>query len=252
MREIATSDPAAPACAPARGARPRAAPARAAAASVEVQIPEPLATVTRILGDTADGAWVSDERGTIRHWNAAAAAILGHPADEVVGRACCDVFGGRDGRGNPICLRPCPVKTLLAEGHLVEHFEMATRKRIGVPVWLDVSCIVVRTAAAEPPAILHLFRDVTVAHQIEALVREQLARAELRAPATDEAVRCAELTPRELQVLSLLRLGATTRAIAEALYVSRATVRNHVQRILGKLGVHTRLEAVAYANRVAS
>ena len=36
-----------------------------------------------------------------------------------------------------------------------------------------------------------------------------------------------------------------TREMADRLQVSRATIRNHVQSILGKLGVHSRLEAVA-------
>ena len=41
--------------------------------------------------------------------------------------------------------------------------------------------------------------------------------------------------------------GASTRAMAERLHVSPATVRNHVQHILEKLGVHSRLEAAASA-----
>jgi DNA-binding NarL/FixJ family response regulator len=43
--------------------------------------------------------------------------------------------------------------------------------------------------------------------------------------------------------------GLNTAATATRLAVSRATVRNHVQNIFGKLGVHSRLEAVAYARR---
>jgi two-component system nitrate/nitrite response regulator NarL len=50
-------------------------------------------------------------------------------------------------------------------------------------------------------------------------------------------------------VLRLVASGAGTPAMAEGLGVSRATVRNHVQNILGKLGVHSRLEAAAYATR---
>ena len=43
--------------------------------------------------------------------------------------------------------------------------------------------------------------------------------------------------------------GLSTKAVADALHVSGATVRNYVQSILSKLGVHSRLEAVAYANK---
>jgi len=41
--------------------------------------------------------------------------------------------------------------------------------------------------------------------------------------------------------------GADTKTIAERLHVSPATIRSHVQNVLGKLGVHSRLQAVAYA-----
>lgn len=57
------------------------------------------------------------------------------------------------------------------------------------------------------------------------------------------------LTPREQETLALLATGATTDQIAERLRLARNTVRNHVQRILVKLGVHSKLEAVAVARR---
>ena len=57
------------------------------------------------------------------------------------------------------------------------------------------------------------------------------------------------LTRRELEVLRLMGGGANTKVAAERLHVSPATIRNHAQNIFGKLGVHSRLEAVAYATR---
>ena len=50
-------------------------------------------------------------------------------------------------------------------------------------------------------------------------------------------------------MLELLVEGISTRGIAERLFVSVNTARNHVQRVLAKLGVHSRLEAVALASR---
>jgi len=55
----------------------------------------------------------------------------------------------------------------------------------------------------------------------------------------------ARLSSRETTVLELLREGLSTEAIARCLGVSKNTVRTHVQRILMKLQVHSRLEAVA-------
>lgn len=61
--------------------------------------------------------------------------------------------------------------------------------------------------------------------------------------------RLHDLTPRELDVLRLLARGMTHTEIATQLYLSPATIRNHIQSILTKLGVHSRLEAVTVAVR---
>lgn len=58
-----------------------------------------------------------------------------------------------------------------------------------------------------------------------------------------------QLTPRELEVLTLLTRGTTSPDIAAALEISPNTVRTHVQGILAKLQVHSRLEAAAFAVR---
>jgi PAS domain S-box-containing protein len=57
------------------------------------------------------------------------------------------------------------------------------------------------------------------------------------------------LTPRQTEVLRLLRRGRSTEQIAQELQLSTETVRNHVRHLLRALGVHTRLEAVAVARR---
>jgi DNA-binding NarL/FixJ family response regulator len=55
------------------------------------------------------------------------------------------------------------------------------------------------------------------------------------------------LSERERQILTLLARGYSNRRIAEACYLSINTVRTHVQNVLIKLGVHSKLEAVALA-----
>lgn len=59
----------------------------------------------------------------------------------------------------------------------------------------------------------------------------------------------AYLTARERECLALLVRGLSTAAMADVLGVSRTTVRTHVQALLAKLGVHSRLEAVSLAVR---
>lgn len=58
-----------------------------------------------------------------------------------------------------------------------------------------------------------------------------------------------DLTPRELEILGMLAKGMSTDGISSTLFLSEHTVRNHVRNILGKLGAHSKLEAVAVAAR---
>jgi DNA-binding NarL/FixJ family response regulator len=58
--------------------------------------------------------------------------------------------------------------------------------------------------------------------------------------------RLFRLTQRELEVLDLLAAGKDNHAIAGVLSISPETARTHVQNVLGKLGVHSRLEAAAF------
>ncbi len=57
------------------------------------------------------------------------------------------------------------------------------------------------------------------------------------------------LTERELEVLQLVAQGLSNRRIADKLFISENTVKNHVRNMLEKLHVHSRMEAVLYAMR---
>jgi DNA-binding NarL/FixJ family response regulator len=56
----------------------------------------------------------------------------------------------------------------------------------------------------------------------------------------------SSLTRREREILALLSLGAGNDVIAQRLVISPETARTHIQNLLGKLGVHSRLEAAAF------
>ena len=198
-----------------------------------------------LLSNTADGVCAITGEGKITLWNRSAEKILGYAVREVVGRPCCDVFVGRDTTGNRLCYRGCHVQSLVKMGEPVQHFEMATRTKAGKPVWIDVSILVVPGSRNGLQTTVHLFRDVTASHELEALLRERLAQPK-PAPASVPGDSSTPLTRRELEILRLMTSGANTKTMAERLHVSPATVRNHVQNIFGKLGVHSRLEAVAH------
>jgi DNA-binding NarL/FixJ family response regulator len=86
--------------------------------------------------------------------------------------------------------------------------------------------------------------------ELAARVRSLLARSGAYQAAGVGTGETANLTERERQVLQLLAEGLTQTAIAAELYISPKTVGTHIQRILTKLGVHSRAEAVASAFRL--
>lgn len=63
------------------------------------------------------------------------------------------------------------------------------------------------------------------------------------------SARSPELTGREIEILGLVGEGKTSREIADELFISENTVRNHVRNVLDKLGLRSRFEAVTWAQR---
>lgn len=99
---------------------------------------------------------------------------------------------------------------------------------------LNVVRGVLRDETHLPPALLTgVLRELTAArkHRTES---ERLVES---------------LTPREREVLRCMVAGLGRKAVAERLYLSPHTVRTHMQNVLGKLGVHSTLAAVALARR---
>jgi DNA-binding NarL/FixJ family response regulator len=88
--------------------------------------------------------------------------------------------------------------------------------------------------------------DELLARVRRALTRSEAAEDSRPGPAEGAGSR---LTKRERDVLTLLAEGLGTNAIAARLYISPKTVGTHVQRILAKLDMHSRAEAVAFAYR---
>jgi DNA-binding NarL/FixJ family response regulator len=83
----------------------------------------------------------------------------------------------------------------------------------------------------------------------EALARLLPLMAKEREAKREAEEKLAQLTEREREILELLATGLRNDDIGERLAISPQTVQTHVRNMLGKLGVHSKLEAVAFAVR---
>lgn len=212
--------------------------------------------VLDIISATADGAFAIDARGRIVMWNKAAEKILGFKSDEVVGKHCFEIVSGRDQYENMFCFQDCQVMRLAKKSEPIRNYDLLMKGKNGKSVWTNVSVMIIPGAKRNLFTMIHLFREIEQREQLEKLVRQLMdLREDLpwpeKEPDGDQGNSTVapppRLTTRELEVLKLTAKGLDPQAIAEQLYISPATVRNHTQNILMKLGVHSKLEAVVYA-----
>ena len=180
---------------------------------------------------SGDALLAFDDDLTIVAWNAAAEELIGIPAAEAVGRTCWEVLGGVDERGSLVCHPGCSGARLAGEGWPVRCQRLSVRTRDGRRS-VEVSTIAVRNEDA--PLYLHVLRDGLEA--ADDTVEQPTGRRPI-------------LTPRQLEVLSLIGEGCSAKAIAEQLGIAEPTVRNHIRALLVELRVHSQLAAVAAARR---
>jgi DNA-binding NarL/FixJ family response regulator len=104
-----------------------------------------------------------------------------------------------------------------------------------------------RTSPEELLAAIHVVAagDSLLSPSVTRIVVERMARQPL--PQGGEDARLADLTPREREVLELIARGLSNGEIGTALVIEESTVKTHVKRILMKLGLRDRIQAVIFA-----
>lgn len=210
----------------------------------------PSETLERI-ARSGQAVFAMDSSDRIILWNAKCEQVLGRKSRDVLGKKCYEVLGGRDVHGNVYCYRNCPVAFQAREkpSDPVQDFSLSVDLGKSGPKWFEISLFAIPSYHPALSTIVHVIRES--GKKPSALERNLAAEAKPPAeqlwPMTAGDVQLADLTTREREILRGLSEGLSTSALAKKLSIAPVTVRNHVQNILQKLDVHTKLAAVALA-----
>ncbi len=230
----------------------------------------------------AFGTFVVDDTHRIISWNEIASRTLGFDTDMALGRTCEEMLTLLHAQDVPICPEVidtienadsadtrCPSELHSSDphAHTFRQSETPLRVRVvtqhGAARWLEVSTLHARKLDGSA-CIIHIFRDVTddaerqkhsavaadVFHHPGSILHLPVRHSESADNDSAPTLTLEHLTPREHEVLVLLAQGMATVEIANALGISRVTARNHVTRVIEKLGVKTRLQAVLAASHL--
>lgn len=188
------------------------------------------------LTETDEAVFAIDRTDRIILWNRGCERLFGLAAADAIGKPCHQVIGGYDLHDNLHCYPNCPViyQTRRLPGNAVGDFPLCARTASQGRRVIYVSTLLVPARYPLPPTIVHIARERPPAnHNSSGRARTNESR----------------LTEREQEVLRCLAHGMSTFGVARELSISPTTVRNHVQNLLQKLNVHTKLAAVALAYR---
>lgn len=218
-----------------------------------------LDAILDVVGASSDGVYAVDGRQQITFWSPSAERILGYKASEALGKYCYEFMLGEDYDRQPFCRRDCPTIVAARRGRGVPAYDICSRTRSGKDIWVNMSIIPAGDKIGSGPVAIHLFRDITDRRLSESLAQETLTAVRgflesSRAPESDivkpAPVPNPKLSAREIEVLRRLAQGDGTAELAENLAISVATARNHMDRVMRKLGVHSRLQAVVRATKL--
>jgi DNA-binding CsgD family transcriptional regulator len=193
---------------------------------------------------SGEAVFAIDGADRIILWNKPCETLLGLPARRVLGKPCYKVMCARDVNDNLYCHRNCPVahQARQKKDDPVNRFTLTVKTGDGKPKKVSSSLFSIPSYHLALTTVVHVLRPET-AEARPAREPEPLTPIE---NAEGEAV---ALTLREKEILRCLAQGMSTPALAKKLSIARVTVRNHVQNILQKLNVHSKLEAVVLAHK---
>ena len=200
---------------------------------------------------TADPAFAVDTAGRICAWNKAAAELFGPTEAEAMSVRSHDLFQCSDENGM-ICYEHCVLECAAQENHPVANFDLRVQTTRG-KLWCNVSTLIATDVVSGARHAIHIVRQIELRKRLEQALSEFVRRQNTNGqngpapiPLASKPVN-VRLTCREVEVLKSMAQGKSTKAIANQLNISSATVNNHIKHILAKFDAHTRLEAIRHA-----
>lgn len=212
-------------------------------------------TLENILYQTVDGVFAVDAKQRIIFWDPGCEELFDRTSQWVLGRPCHEVICGKNQvSGAAFCSQACRIARLAAGENAPNHFTIETTDGDGEPLKLSVNIILIPSLCKKKWIVTHLLhrfvnQDVLTAMDSSLRTGKQRTCSSLDASLGKCEHSPGRLSPREREVLQLLAEGLSSVFISKRLAISNVTIRNHLQHIQNKLGVHSQVEAVAYAYR---
>ena len=205
-----------------------------------------MSLLAQLFSHSTIGVFAVDLKERIVFWNAACERLFGTFAQEAIGHACHDVVHACDLSGQPFCNPGCHMALLAGGGSATQPFPLLFDNGRGKAQKLWVRTMLAPSQQSDLWAVVHL---LCPEENADLLQQPGLPQGDFVEKKTLHPVPADPLTIRERGILQLLAQGHTSSVISKQLCISIVTVRNHMQHLNEKLGVHSQLEAVAYAHR---
>ncbi|MGF1472726.1 MAG: LuxR C-terminal-related transcriptional regulator [Rubrobacteraceae bacterium] len=213
------------------------------------QLPRAIQTI--IESRTGDAVFVVAPDYRIAYWDSRSEFFTGIMAADAVGKHCYEVVLGEREGGERFCSWGCSVMRMSKEGRPVTSYDMQIHSPSGGKRWVNVSTLSIEGEGGT--YIVHLMRDSQGTHETLEMARDVIQLGKKGDRSAPEAVNHGDLpalTARQLEMLELLAEGKSVKDIKTELYLSEATIRNHIRSVLRALGVHSQLEALARAREL--
>lgn len=201
-----------------------------------------------------DAMFAIDGKQRVTVWNQACVDLTGISAVQAIGSPCHEILQGHEPSGRAFCGANCPLNQLAKGGPPPSNFAMRIAAKGGGKIQVNVGTLLMPSPDNREWMVVHVMRRGHCKSSAEFFDREDPGKDSIDGERQKEIAEHVSrglclLSERERQILRLLTHGQSTDAISGHLHISMTTVRNHIQRLMAKMNVHSRIEAVTCATR---